>query len=294
MTPAADELIQVLKGHSGCRVELRRRGGDYLVRKTSASPAYNPRLARQIEKQRRLAGVIPVAAVLGEARCDGLVSFDMEFVAGRDFKACALTEPVTWTYAVVERLFAVFAVFADGAAPDAALAGRFEAKCAELQTRISILDPLGVQLESSLADLRDTDWRPVPSSACHGDLTLENMIFQNDGAIVFIDVLDGDLESFWLDIAKLMFDLDFGWSFRDLEGNVGRRQELRLLRMLARYISEEVDLRLARDHPAVAPLLRPLKLLQAARIVPYIHDAALLERLVRYMRELTAMPGAPA
>src|SRR5882762_3025831 len=79
------ETIKFLTGQSGCEVALCRRDGFYFVRKTSASPDYNPRLIRQIGKQVWLGKVIAVPTVLDQGVKGDLAFYDMEYIAGHDF-----------------------------------------------------------------------------------------------------------------------------------------------------------------------------------------------------------------
>ena len=51
----------------------------------------------------------------------------------------------------------------------------------------------------------------IPISYCHGDLTLNNMLFL-DSNIYLIDFLDSFVESPIIDLVKLKQDLQFFWS----------------------------------------------------------------------------------
>lgn len=53
----------------------------------------------------------------------------------------------------------------------------------------------------------------TPIGDCHGDLTFSNIVLDRTD-FYFIDFLDGYLKSPIVDIAKLIQDLIFGWSFR--------------------------------------------------------------------------------
>lgn len=54
----------------------------------------------------------------------------------------------------------------------------------------------------------------LPRSICHGDLTLENLIYSKN-QFFMIDVSDGDYDSWVFDIAKLRQDLDGEWFLRN-------------------------------------------------------------------------------
>ena len=53
----------------------------------------------------------------------------------------------------------------------------------------------------------------VPVSYCHGDLTLENIIVK-DGTLYFIDFLDSYIHTKYIDLAKILQDVIYYWSWR--------------------------------------------------------------------------------
>lgn len=279
-------LVQNLRGHSGCKVQLLRFGDSYFVRKVSASTDYNTRLVRQVEKQQRLGAIAPVARVLATDMRNGLVSFDMEYVAGRDLAAQCLQEPPAWVLAFTEQLFAVLNNLSNNViAGD--LDQKFQQKIKEIEIKLSV-HPLAENSRTTItrviSTLANANWSTIPHTECHGDLTLENIIFKSDGSLVFIDVLDGDLETVWLDIAKVIFDLDIGWTLRDiLWVDRGPAQGGRLLEIFSRYLSEQITSRIAEHYPDLLARLPQLKMLQALRVLPYTHDRATFDRLVAYI-----------
>jgi hypothetical protein len=74
-----------------------------------------------------------------------------------------------------------------------------------------------------LIKLMDNKKIEIPISYCHGDLTLNNMLFL-DSNIYLIDFLDSFVESPIIDLVKLKQDLQFFWSqkllgFRNTRSN---------------------------------------------------------------------------
>ena len=55
----------------------------------------------------------------------------------------------------------------------------------------------------------------LPISNYHGDLTMENCIFGNDGKFYMIDPITTEYSSWVFDLAKLMQDLNSGWFIRN-------------------------------------------------------------------------------
>ena len=55
----------------------------------------------------------------------------------------------------------------------------------------------------------------LPRSKYFGDLTLENIIYGEDGQFYFIDGMTSEYDSYTFDIAKLRQDLECKWFLRD-------------------------------------------------------------------------------
>ena len=62
--------------------------------------------------------------------------------------------------------------------------------------------------------LQKYNWENIDESQSHGDLSLENIIVKNE-TIKFIDVSENFVDSYKLDISKMLFDLISFWSFRN-------------------------------------------------------------------------------
>jgi hypothetical protein len=267
------ELIAEMSGHSGCLVHLFRSGNDHFVRKSSTTRDYNPRLDRQRVKQQQLAGIVPVPRVLSWGDQDGLSFFDMEYVKGYDFKSYVPSQSVALICELGQRIVAPLRTLA-GTASGTVDPALFEQKAATVCDTVrrgaffpdhrAVLDPVLRFLEAS-------DWSGIPASACHGDFTLENLVI-SDSRVVLIDVLDGDLDSFWLDAAKLLQDLESGWSLRALLWKGSTSSSERLVGMLSRYLYDEISEQIAAAFPDLSPKLQQLRALQAARVLPYVRD----------------------
>lgn len=55
----------------------------------------------------------------------------------------------------------------------------------------------------------------LESSLCHGDLTLDNIIYKSDGTFGMIDPSEGEFDSWIFDLAKLRQDLEGHWFLRN-------------------------------------------------------------------------------
>lgn len=283
-----EEHVRLFKGHSGCRVELWRRADLYFVRKWSASPTYNPRFQRQIDKQIALSDVIAVPRIFRQSEAGGLVVADMEFVTGEHFRSYAPQQRIDSVVNLVDQIIAPL-VRLQSASVRGVDAAEFEGKLAELKLTVAasaFFKPHAQFLNSLLERMGQLDWTGIPESTCHGDLTLENILIQENG-IVFIDPLDGAMNSVWLDIAKLVQDLNTGWSLRNLLWEEEQTPEARLLRMLTRYLSEELLARLAPSFPDIGAHLAQLRALQALRVLPYVKDVKTFSHVVDGLKHIS-------
>lgn len=280
------EIVKVLNGHSGCQVELCRDGPDHFIRKIAKDAGYSPRLIRQIEKQQRLSAIIPVPAVLSTNFEEIPARYTMEYIGGLDFKQACLGRPMSWIDQFVTTLFEYLEKL-HRSPINLSLAPLFQTKIRGIrQALASNVHCDYSRLTGILTQLENYDFSHVPGTESHGDMTMENIIFRSDLSIAFIDVLDGELETVWLDIAKLLYDLEVGWSLRKSLWHDHHGAEERLLSMLSRYLSEEILIQVERNFSSLMAHLPALKAVQALRVLPYSHDAITVERLTNYINSM--------
>ena len=117
---------------------------------------------------------------------------------------------------------------------------------------------------SAIKRLYQRSWDDVPMSSCHGDLTLENIIYHDNEFFIF-DFLDSFAESWFIDIAKLFQDLIARWSFR--HGTVDRNLALRLAAL--RY---NIEACIRERYPEALPTIHALYVLALIRVIPYATD----------------------
>lgn len=114
----------------------------------------------------------------------------------------------------------------------------------------------------------------MSKSPCHGDLTLENIIVSSTKKLYLIDFLDSFYDSWMIDLAKLLQDLELGWSFRNYEENMTRN--LRLL-VAKETLFEEINK--MDNSEVIIETLYHLLLLNVLRIYPYAKDKKTLSFL---------------
>jgi hypothetical protein len=104
----------------------------------------------------------------------------------------------------------------------------------------------------------------IPIGTCHGDLTMSNIIYTSSGHSYLIDFLDTYLETPLQDVAKLIQDFDFGWTFRRLDDN----ERLRAAIFRRAFRPNVIDF-VKNTYPLQLDIITKLCLL---RIIPYVTD----------------------
>ncbi len=218
-----------LGGHSGCGIYLvELDDGSVFVRKTSKDPAYNGRLQAQCAKQRSFAGNrIHAPAVLKEGIDEeGRFYFDMEYIQGVTLAEYVKTMEIGKIKGLVATLVESLVSRTDGEIADKdRIRTCFQNKLEDLSRNLK--DANNLHVAAAMELLRRHDWGNIPATACHGDLTLENIIVRND-QLYLIDFLDSFYDSWVLDMGTLLQDVQAMWSYRKAK-SVSMNTVLRLL-----------------------------------------------------------------
>lgn len=259
-----------LSGHSGCIVKLLDGPKGHFVRKKSTNIDYNKRLQLQFEKQKtmKIQG-INVVPVINYGFEDGLFFFDMEYINGCTFaeflKTCNITILIEYTNKLLEHII--------GNTFDSSAKDSFVKKIDSVSNEIkrnNIVkknDELQKIIQESVRILNDYSWNYVVKSECHGDYTLENIMIDNENRLYAIDLLDSFYDSWEIDVAKLLQDIDLGWSYRFeiIDDNLKIRQMIMKGTVISKILSMENGDEIVRS-------IYYILLLNVLRIIPYTTD----------------------
>lgn len=269
--------ITDLGGHSGCKILLcEDEDNKVYVRKVSSSKEYNERLAIQSNKQRLYEdSQLRAPRVLNEGYTpDGLYFFDMEYIQGITLSEHMKSIKIGEVRRIVETLVSEIVRYpASNSDVDcSAFIGKIDSLKNKLYGKDSTID-------EALDLLSTHSWIGFKKTACHGDLTLENIIVK-DNQLYLIDFLDSFYDSWILDISTLMQDVQTLWSYRnDNEININTVLRLMVFRDILmdtiRNISPE------KFYEVYYALL--LKLL---RIIPYTKDEHTYAFLIEKTRSI--------
>ena len=178
--------IELIKGLSGCKLDIRKKNGFFIVNKSTNDVDYLNRLERQCFKQKQYRGLISkecnilVPKVTYENRSNTLFEFEMEYLPARDtltFLENSKIEEINYfvknifriidinielsTYKVIEKKIFFKKIDKIRQAIDSRPIVKMFAEYFELVTE---------QIEELENDLL------IPVGVCHGDLTFSNIL----------------------------------------------------------------------------------------------------------------------
>ena len=285
--------VRTLSGLSGAEVVLMRQGERFwFVRKQSTSVEGNHRLRRQAEKQSAFAqceGIgLLTPAILGDGETDGRYYFDMEFVRGFDGASFLRRATYPEVTRFADHLCRYLVSAADRPAlfpqPGVRLFDALYRKLCEVQRRTRGLPPETLA-RLFLALERVDELRELPTTCCHGDLTLENLVVTEDGRVWAFDLLDSPFEHYWQDLAKLHQDLEGGWY---------RRKQPAVAQCVLSFVSRRLSATARRLHPAYPAVHHLLLAATFVRILPYARTAAETELVAERIRQCAERAGREA
>ncbi len=274
-----------LEGHSGCRVILIEDDDSVFIRKISSSRDYNSRLRLQAQKQKNFANEYissPKIYRMGYTD-EGLYYFDMEYISGITLAEHMKTVQVSSIRSIVEAITSSMSAVSHGAPGQAQKA--FAEKMRSLSEKLSGMD--NHALHEALNMLAAHNWDNFCATPCHGDMTLENIIIKN-GRLYLIDFLDSFYDSWIMDVAALLQDVQTMWSYRQSEQDINTAIRLMIFRDIM------IDMLREKFGEAFIREIYYTLLLKLLRIYPYTSDEATLSflnsRAVAVMRMINTLP----
>ena len=252
-----------LHGNSGCKLYIIEDAGYKRVKKISASVNYNERLMKQMEKQQQgiLSG-FKTCEVYKSGYEGDLFYFVMDYLNGDTIANAIADIKLDKLVELTSRISCNIKPFEKN---NNEASQFFKDKIESLNLTNEQRDRACIR--KALEVLNGFSWEYVIKSHCHGDLTLENIILQGED-LILIDYLDSFYDSWMVDYAKILQDVDIMWSYRN-RGVISNNIIIRLTVM--RDILLDKIQRMNHGNELMQTIYYIL-LLNLLRIYPYIND----------------------
>lgn len=258
--------IKIFTGHSGCVVQLcKNSNGCLIVKKTSSDIVYNKRLEKQLIKQRlfksNCRGVSSPKILKSYTNQDNLYTFEMQLIDGQSISQYILHTDIPAINLLLDKLLDMFNInyqFDDHSSTI------FQNKIKQLEKTISYKHE---SVDETFTKLKSFKFDKIHKSYCHGDLTLENILISNEGEIYVIDFLDSFYDSWMIDAAKILQDIEIGWVYRFETPDANR--DIRLALVKQKFINKLLQLK---DGKQLIISIYYILLLNLIRIYPYAKE----------------------
>lgn len=188
----AAKIVKELRGFSGNQILLMKKHDMVFVRKIGS-------IDRNVERQYALKDKYPFPEIYGLHKNN----FDMEYIHGLDMKTYLTTHSHDHLLNFLIELFNSFCKNTE-----------IKDYRETYQIKLAGIDFDDV-LPFTKKELLDRLPNVVPQTVYHGDLTLENIIYNEKKGFVLIDCQTSEYDSFIFDIAKLRQDLECKWFLRN-------------------------------------------------------------------------------
>jgi thiamine kinase-like enzyme len=249
-------------------IKLEKHEGLPCVRKIFVNKI--DRAIRSIEKQRSFKpifspiGVIEAAPVLSVVNTPTQVDILMPYIEGVTGEDFAVHSTQKLISALSSSLSSIIYHEIERSSNNVIKLSVFTEKVEEVRQSTTDLDLI------ALVDmvLREVEGFPkelvFPIGPCHGDLTLSNIIVTSGSKITLIDFLHTYLETPLQDVAKLMQEFSYGWSFRKASPSIQLKAKIFCSQFYPRALIMLEDL-----YPDPIRLVNMVNLI---RIAPYVKD----------------------
>lgn len=256
-------------GRSGCLLEITQ---DLKIRKFSGNANYDQRLRAQASKQSSFLSNkyqnLHTPEVFNLYEGD-IFSFDMQYIPGSTFVDFFSTSSVDSLINTSDILINFIKT------------NLKESKIIKINEQvIEKIRSLSEQSKysdicTSLVKYIETIDLQVPVSYCHGDLTLNNMLFV-DSEIYLIDFLDSFIDSPIIDLVKLKQDLVYSWS-QEL-------QKIRKTRMITAFKFLWCTIEDSFKDLTCSRTFKVMEVVNFLRIEPYVTseiESKLLDKIIK-------------
>lgn len=271
------EMSEKLQGNSGCGLYIFNSDNTIVVEKWSPNEEYNCRLQSQCKKQIEFEyNKFRKVDVLQTGCVNRRFFFRMKYINGKSLAEQICDIDLTELCEISKKILTFIPknVEFDVHAKDI-----FRNKVKELDMKIK---NKSIVVQESFQQLYTFEWQYVQKSKCHGDLTLENILCGEDGYYL-IDFLDSFYDSWMIDFAKILQDIELFWHYRN--SIVDNNLYIRLMILKHQLIKKVNKMKYGKE---ILQSIYMMLLLNVLRIIPYAKDNntnAWIEEKCKYLNE---------
>lgn len=282
----------LVKGNSGCTLQIFERDNSLYIQKKSAGDSYSSRLKKQAIKQRDFSSrnpftFIKVPQIIREDE-QSIYYFEMEFFPSLDFISYFQQAEKKEIDRCLQYLIEYIDFIIEGSEIEKIPREIFLAKYLEVKKKSmknkcfteDTLSKIFTQTDKLFSSLPKALLLPI--GMCHGDLSFSNILFNRKSQeIVFIDFLDSFLETPLQDMVKLRQDLKYYWSFNFFTDKCDRTK----VEMVLDYMDQRLN-RQFRKYDFYTNYYQAFQIMNFLRIFPYTTSSEVAQYLEKTVRLL--------
>lgn len=276
-----------IKGHSGCDLSIIN---DTTIFKSSPNKTYTQRLKAQCEKQKAFSMLfkddaqIKIPEILSQkwGSNNAENGFSMSYIYADDFISFFEKSDINTILRALNSLFYFINANLKNSTINKLkkelLEHKFISTKENIKAKIKPKMKVNLELQACFKDIEKElislpNTLHLPLGACHGDLTLSNVLFLKD-KIVLIDFLDSFIESPLQDIVKLRQDSKYHWSLRLFKGKYDKTK----IKIILNFLDALIDKYFAK-YQFYQAYYRIFQKISLFRILPYTQDEEIIKFL---------------
>lgn len=279
-----------VRGHSGCNIDIVRKGKRLLIEKSTCDPKYIERLYNQALKQKKACETqlqfIRIPEIIDITKSDTEMVILMDYVYSKNF----IDYFENAGFEQIDFFVKAIGIFIDSEVERSSmievpvsvvldkwedvkqkiLSNPFTSTREDVQELLIKSDnTFQNHLKSSIQSIN------IPLGVCHGDLTLSNILF-NGNNYFLIDFLDSFIESPLLDMVKMRQDTAHHWSTLMYEGNYDKTR----FYIITKKIDDELN-NLFSKYDWYNKYYNIFQVLNLLRVLQYAHEDKVVNYLVK-------------
>ncbi|MGO2511212.1 phosphotransferase [Marinomonas polaris] len=224
-----DEMQKM--SHSGASISVQKKEANFIVKKEIFNDL--DRSLRSIEKQKNFSALITSCfkvqsiPVLSMVKIGDGVVIEMPYVEGVTGEQFAVLGNRLLASQMKTTLNSLL-IDSWSKSEDKPLSKKIVLKKVSEIISSEYDDEMRESVNSACKYIHDNlkDDMQIPIGQCHGDLNMSNIIVTHDNNLYLFDFLDGIIESPLQDVAKLLQDFKYGWSFRNSKASIKLKGQL--------------------------------------------------------------------